>query len=257
MKSFLKLTLSLCLVVPLMARADPLKSVMWEFVRDNVLGLTPDQVQFDDRVQVYAPESVEDGMNVPVSVRVDMADVEEIVVLADHNPIQRALNFYPGKAEPYIAFRLKVQEATPIRAAVRTSDNKWYVGGVWLDAPGGGCTTASPSQISRQWETDLNQLAARVWNRNDGTNRLRMRIIHPMDTGLVSNIPAFYLEQLFLKDMEGEQLAHLEVFEPVSENPVFTFSVPGNATGSSEYVLSGRDNNGNELNAQVAISATN
>ncbi len=248
----LGITLGCSLMVQTAHGGDPLNSVMWEFVRDNVLQV--DSVVFDERVKVYAPESVEDGMNVPVSVRVEgIEDIAEIVVLADHNPIQRALNFFPGRAEPFIAFRMKVQEATPIRAAVRAGDNTWYVGGVWLDAPGGGCTTASATQASRQWETDLNQLAARVWINADGDNRLRLRIIHPMDTGLVSSIPAFHLEELFLKSLQGEELARLEVFEPVSENPVFTFSIPGAATEGSGYLLTGSDNDGNELTAQVNI----
>jgi len=147
----------LALNVGMAAEQDPLQSVMWDFLLKNELKLKPGQVSFDERVEVYAPASVEDGMNVPVSVKVkDLPQVEEIIVLADHNPIQRALNYYPGKADPYIAFRMKVQEATPIRAVVRTADGQWYAGGVWLNAPGGGCTTASVSQVSKLWEDKLN-----------------------------------------------------------------------------------------------------
>ncbi len=208
------------------AYADPLKSVMWDYVRDRELGVA--EVVFDDRVRVDAPDAVEDGMNVPVSVRAEGIDaIDRIVVLADHNPIQRVLNFYPEQAVPFIAFRMKVQESTPIRAAVQTVDGTWLVGGKWIDAQGGGCTTASESQASRLWETSLNQVAARVWSTPEGGSRLRMRIIHPMDTGLVASIPAFYLEELYLQDADGGRLARLEVFEPVSENPVFTIEVPG------------------------------
>lgn len=236
------------------AENDPLKSVMWEFVLKKEFGLEPHQVSFDDRIQVYAPAAVEDGMNVPVSVKVKGIDkIEQIVVLADHNPIQRALNFYPGRADPYIAFRMKVQEATPIRAVVKTQDGQWYAGGVWLDAPGGGCTTASISQANQQWQTQLNTIGAQVWNKPDGGDRLRMRIIHPMDTGLVSSIPAFFIEDMVLRDDAGNDLARLETFEPVSENPVFTFSVPAEVADSAGYRLEGRDNNGNQFAARVNI----
>lgn len=233
---------------------DPLKSVMWDFLMENELRLDPARIEFDERVQVYAPASVEDGMNVPVSVRVVGIDgVDQIIVLADHNPIQRALNYYPGKADPYLAFRMKVQEATPIRAVVHTVDDRWYVGGVWLDAPGGGCTTASVSQVSKLWEEQLNVVGAQVWNKQDGGDRLRMRVIHPMDTGLVSSIPAFFIENLTLRDNAGNELARLETFEPISENPVFTFSVPPEATDGAGYRLVGNDNNGNDFNARVNI----
>jgi len=244
----------LALNVGMAAEQDPLQSVMWDFLLKNELKLKPGQVSFDERVEVYAPASVEDGMNVPVSVKVkDLPQVEEIIVLADHNPIQRALNYYPGKADPYIAFRMKVQEATPIRAVVRTADGQWYAGGVWLNAPGGGCTTASVSQVSKLWEDKLNVVGAQVWNKSDGGDRLRMRIIHPMDTGLVSSIPAFFIEQLYLRDKQGNDLAKLETFEPVSENPVFTFSVPPAATDDGGYQLVGNDNNGNDFVARVNI----
>lgn len=234
------------------AERDPLNSVMWDFLLKNELGLEPGQVRFDQRVEVYAPAAVEDGMNVPVSVRVEgIEGVEEIIVLADHNPIQRTLNFYPGKADPYIAFRMKVQEATPIRAVVRTADGSYYAGGVWLNAPGGGCTTASVSQVSKLWESNLNIIGAQVWNKSDGGDRLRMRIIHPMDTGLVSSIPAFFIEKLTLRDADGNELARLETFEPVSENPVLTFSVPPEAAHAGGYQLVGNDNNGNAFAARV------
>jgi sulfur-oxidizing protein SoxY len=236
---------------------DPFQSVMWDFLLKNELRLEPGQVKFDDRVEVYAPDSVEDGMNVPVSVKVKgLEGVEEIIVLADHNPIQRALNFYPGKADPYIAFRMKVQEATPIRAVVRTADGGWYAGGVWLNAPGGGCTTASVSQASKQWEDNLNLVGAQVWIKSDGGDRLRMRIIHPMDTGLVSSIPAFFIEEIYLRDLQGNDLARLETFEPLSENPVLTFSVPAAATSGEGYQLVGNDNNGNDFVARVNIPET-
>ncbi len=233
---------------------DPLRSVMWDFLVKNELKVSADKIVFDDRVQVYAPASVEDGMNVPVSVRVeDLDNIEEIVVLADHNPIQRALNYLPESADPFIAFRMKVQEATPIRAAVRTSDGIWHVGGVWLDAPGGGCTTPSHSQASRLWEDRLNLVGAQAWDKDNGGSRVRMRIIHPMDTGLVSKIPAFFIDTMYLKDNDGKTLATLETFEPISENPVFTFSVPPEVASQDGYQLVGNDNNGNEFSALVNV----
>jgi sulfur-oxidizing protein SoxY len=255
---------SLAFTLPLLAspalraeitNEDPLRSVMWEYLLKNELMLSPEDIVFDDRVQVYAPASVEDGMNVPVSVRVDgLEGVEEIVVLADHNPIQRVLNYFPGQAEPFLAFRMKVQEATPIRAVVRTGDGQWHVGGVWLDAPGGGCTTASVSQASRLWEDHLNLIGAQVWEREDGGDRIRMRIIHPMDTGLVAQIPAFYIESLAVTDAGGNPISWLQSFEPVSENPVYTFAVPPDAVSVNGYRLQGRDNNGNDFLAEVVPS---
>ncbi len=58
---------------------------------------------------------------------------------------------------------------------------------------------------------------------------------------------------MMLRDDAGNDLARLETFEPISENPVFTFSVPPDVTNGSGYRLEGRDNNGNQFAAHVNI----
>lgn len=226
--------------------SDPLRSVMWETVREAILGAAP--VEFDERVKVFAPLKVEDNMNVPVSVRVDgLPGVQEIVILADHNPIPKVLSFFPLQASPYIELRMKVQEATPIRAAARTIDGVWHVGGLRVDAAGGGCTAPSASQASKAWQDHLNELQGKAWKKADGRDRLRLRVVHPMDTGLVSGIPAFFIETMTIAAPDGAVLARLESHEPVSENPVFTFEMKG----GGDYIVAGRDNNGNELAARI------
>jgi sulfur-oxidizing protein SoxY len=65
-----------------------------------------------------------------------------------------------------------------------------------------------------------------------------------MDTGLVDAIPEFYLQQLELRDAQGAALVKMDLSQPVSENPVFSFDVtrPG-----AQHHLWLRDNNGNEF----------
>ena len=81
------------------------------------------------------------------------------------------------------------------------------------------------------------------------SGRVRMRIIHPMDTGLVAGIPAFHLETLVFRDVAGKPVARLEISQPVSENPVFTLT---RGTTEGALLAEGRDNNGNKLNARIA-----
>ena len=61
-------------------------------------------------------------------------------VYADLNPIVKVLQFYPDKAKPYLAFRVKLQQSRPIRAAARTrwrmanerrlgNDYRWWLHG--------------------------------------------------------------------------------------------------------------------------------
>ena len=152
--------------------------------------------------------------------------VEEIVVFADMNPIPRILNYRPASAKPVIGLRLKLQQATPIRAAASTGDGVWHVGGVFVDAAGGGCTSPALAHGDPQWERHLGEVQARAWGQAaDGAVRVRFRVRHPMDTGLAPGIPAFYLENLAIHDGQGRELGRIDTFEPVSENPVFTLEV--------------------------------
>ena len=71
--------------------------------------------------------------------------------------------------------------------------------------------------------------------------------MHPMDTGLVAGIPAFHIEQLAITEPGAAAPALL--YEPVSENPVFSFDLP--ARPRSFTRVSGRDNNGNRIAARI------
>ncbi|NMG67384.1 quinoprotein dehydrogenase-associated SoxYZ-like carrier [Azoarcus indigens] len=232
--------------------ADPLNSPRWDELRRAWLGDAP--AEFDSRVQVQAPAMAEDALNVPVRVdasRLRGQRVEEILILADFNPIVRALSYSPGSAEPVLGFRLKLQQSSPVRAAVRTADGRWHVGGTWVATTGGGCTLPSTGSASPEWQRQLNHTEVRAWPRVDGGQRLKLRIVHPMDTGLADGIPAFHLEEISLLGKEaptGAALAVLRPYEPVAENPVFTLDLPAGVVASG---VSGRDNNGNRLTAEL------
>ena len=44
----------------------------------------------------------------------------------------------------------------------------------------------------------------------------------------------------------------IETFEPVSENPVFTFDIGGRSRPQGALVLTGVDNNGNRIDGRIA-----
>lgn len=227
--------------------ADPLDSPSWPDVRRKLVGDAP--VDFDPRVKVVAPANAEDSMNVPVTVAIEgLADVRRVLVVADLNPILRVLEFEPLDAVPRLSFRIKLQQGSPVRALAQTADGVWHVGGVWVDAGGGGCTAPSVGSSKANWADTLGEVDARWWQR-EGRQRLKFRIMHPMDTGLAPGIPAFYIEQLVLRDANGRDWARLRTFEPLSENPLFSleFDRP-----TPPLQLIGVDNNGNRIAAEVS-----
>ncbi|MBL8443267.1 MAG: quinoprotein dehydrogenase-associated SoxYZ-like carrier [Zoogloeaceae bacterium] len=230
--------------------SDPLDSPRWEDMRKMFFGDAP--VIFDERVRVSAPRIAEDSMNVPVTVDASaLGDARSVLVFADFNPIIKVLEFQATHARPSLGFRLKLQQSSPVRAAVLGSDGIWRVGGAWITATGGGCTLPSTGSSSPEWQERLNEVNGRIWSRVDGGERVRMRIIHPMDTGLAAGIPVFHIEDLALADSAGRKLIEIQTFEPVSENPSFTIDLPPEATSGGRLHVSGRDNNGNRIDAWV------
>lgn len=239
-----------CSAASAAAGPDPLQSARWgdmhrTFFKDA-------RVEFDSRVKVVSPKVAEDPMNVPVAVNVeDLTGVQEVLVFADFNPIIKVLSFQPGQAKPSLGFRMKLQQSSPVRAAARTADGVWHVGGTWVETTGGGCTVPSAGRASGQWDRLLGQVQGRVWDRGEGDLRVRLKVIHPMDTGLAAGIPAFYIERLTLADGQGTVFMTIDTFEPVSENPTFSFDIDPRAKPRGGLSLTGADNNGNRISARI------
>ncbi|MDK3073090.1 quinoprotein dehydrogenase-associated SoxYZ-like carrier [Sedimentitalea sp. JM2-8] len=233
--------------------ADPMQSGMWTYHQKELLG-DPERIGFDARVIVSAPDNAEDTVNVPLLVdATQLDDVEEILIFADYGPIPHILTYYPGSAEPKIALRFKIDQATAIRASVRTSDGAWHVGSTYVDAAGGGCTAASHAYASDDWEQKLGNIHGKVWA---DSGRARLIVDHPMDTGLADGIPVFIIQSLDISDVEGAQLARLELHEPVNEDPAFTLYFPPASTPDA-LRISGRDNNGNVIDGLITVAGYN
>ncbi len=225
--------------------ADPLQSPVWKDLAKKTFGSA--EIQFDDRVKVLVPTVVENQAQVPVTADARaLPNVEKIIIITDLNPIQHVLTLtpLPGKAEAFISFRMKVEQATPVRAAALTSDGVWHIGGVFLEASGGGCSSPAMARGDADWTDTLGNAQGRMWRKADGAARLRFRVRHPMDTGLAKdNTPAFFIEKFDLKSAGGDPLATLEMFEPVSEDPTVTMELKVPSTDASVHI-DGRDNNG-------------
>lgn len=245
--TILTLCLSFMLSAGLQAnsQADPLNSVMWDYNRQIFLGNNAEYV-FDDRIKVGVPQFAEDPTQVPVDIDATAltGEIVRIVSWADMNPIQHIFTYYPHPdVLPKISMRIKVQQATPVRAAVLTKDGVWHIGSSWLEAAGGGCTTPSVGNADPYWESHLGETKSRVF-KGARSSRYKFRVIHPMDTGLVGSIPEFFIQQVELRDESGRALARMELSPPVSENPVITFDL---RTTDAQHHLWLRDNNGNEF----------
>lgn len=239
---------------------DPFKSFQWPELKKEFLGARA-QTVFDDRVKVQGPGFAEDPMNVPVTVQVapGLRGVRRIVVLVDRNPIRKVLELQPMQALPAVSFRFKLEQASPVRALAQTADGVWHVGGTWVDSAGGGCTVPGGTRADGSWSQTLGQVSGRLFSTGgDSTGpgqgqtsaaRLRVRIMHPMDTGLVNGVPAFYVSRLSVRDAADRELLQVQTFEPISENPVFSFDFADPPAAPLRLV--GVDNNGNRIDSRL------
>lgn len=230
---------------------DPLGTLQWPDLRREFIG--EGAVAFSDRVRVRVPETADDPLNVPVMVdarglAADGVRIRLIRVVVDRNPIRHVVDFEPLRSLPVLSLRLKLEQASPVRALAQAEDGAWHVAGAWVQAAGGGCTVAGSSRTDGSWSRTLNQVRARLFdNVIEGSRRLRVQVMHPMDTGLVAGIPAFHVERLALLDAAGQPWWRLALREPVSENPSLGFELPLSLSGPLR--LRGQDNNGNPIDA--------
>ncbi|MGN8273775.1 quinoprotein dehydrogenase-associated SoxYZ-like carrier [Pseudomonas sp. SMN5] len=226
---------------------DPVPSVMWAFYHKQLLGEAA--FVFDERVRVLAPPFAEDARQVPLEIdaRSFGDDVVRVLAWAELNPLPKIVDFQPTEGVlPWLSIRIRIEQATPLRAAVQTRDGLWHVGSALIDAAGGGCTAPSVVRTQPGWEEHLGEVLGGRYPRGE-TSRLRLQVAHPMDNGLVSGIPEFFLNQARLLDAEDQVLARLELFPAVSENPNLGFDIRG--TRPVRLLL--RDNSGNAFEAAI------
>lgn len=228
--------------------ADPLGSPMWDYHAKRVLNGEP--YVFDDAVKVSLPMVTENQHVFPVTVDARaLKGVKRIVLFADLNPIPVAVSYAPENAEPYIGTRIKLDQRTPVRAAVLTEDGTWHVAGGWVDAAGGGCSAPPLSRVKGDWADHLGEMRGAAWAQDDGDVRMRVSFRHPMDTGLVENIPAYNIESLQVTDAGGAKLGEMTIWGSVSEDPSFTLMVEPETAG--DIAVAARDTNGLEFEGTV------
>lgn len=108
------------------------------------------------------------------------------------------------------------------------------------------------SRVRGDWADHLGEMRGAVWQTPEAT-RVRIGFRHPMDTGLVENIPAYNIDELTLTRAGGAALARMVVHGSVSEDPAFTLMLaPGTA---GPVVVRARDSGGFEFVGTLAADS--
>ncbi len=131
---------------PAQAQAPPANLDWAQLYGPITGGRTPMQ----GRVSVLTPRLADNGLSVPLSVRVDSpmseADhVQRLVLLSNRNPRPVIAEFelgpWSGKAE--VATRVRLNGSQEVMALVQTSDGRWWRGTAEVEVTESACMDAS------------------------------------------------------------------------------------------------------------------
>ncbi|ERJ19638.1 Sulfur oxidation SoxY protein [Salinisphaera shabanensis E1L3A] len=229
---------------------DPLESSRWRYMVAQHFRDAP--VVFDERVQVLVPDHAQDPQATPVQIRVQgLNDVTQIRVIADASAHSRVLDYFPANAAPSIGFSFEVAQATPLRAAVRTGDGVWHIGGAWVDGQGGGCAAPSVTPAASADLAFEGRIEARSWARANDRQRLKLRVVVPRQTSDIATRSTAVVEEITVRDTQGRLQARLVPGSPLARASLFTLDIP-----SREALrIEARDDWGNRYRTHVAMNA--
>ena len=209
------------------AAADPLASEAWADI--VALEFEGETMVHDESFHLVVPERVEEAFSVPVTLGFADAPyaVTEVALFAENNPFAGVMRMVPRRPIRGIGLNIRLERTTPVRAAARDADGVWHVVHRVVEvANPGGCSAPSRGGVGGQ----VGEISMRQFVRTDGDSRIKLKIAHPMHTGLASTadgevVPAYYIERITVAD-DGGTLAELALQASVAADPVFHFDLP-------------------------------
>ena len=221
------IALSLTSVAWAASDADPLGSVGWQDILDIEFDGAP--VVYDDSMHLVVPERVEEAFSVPVVMNFVETpyEVTEIALFAENNPFPTIARIFPRRPLNAVGFNIRLEQSTPVRVAAMDSDGVWHIVSREVNvASPGGCSAPGGANGALA----LGEIATKQFARADGDSRLKVRIGHPMHTGLVLDpygdaIPEYFINQFSVSDELGE-LASMQLTASIAADPVFMFELP-------------------------------
>ena len=96
-------------------------------------------IEDNENIHIKAPTISENGAVVPISVEVDMDNVDAISLLVEKNPLPLTSSYKFHKAsDPYVSTRIKMMKTSDVIALV-TADGKHYKATELVKVTIGGC----------------------------------------------------------------------------------------------------------------------
>lgn len=194
----------------------------------------------EDVIVLDAPARAEDAAIVPISITAQIPQTDEryirsIWLFIDKNPgpLAGRFHFSPRSGRADVAFRVRVNAYTPIRAIAETSDGKLHMSRRFVKATG-GCSAPASSDLDAAMAR-LGKMKLRTTGELevDRPAPAQLMISHPNLSGMqMDQVTHLYAPAHFVRhvkvSLDGEQVFSAETGFGISENPSFRFFfVPG------------------------------
>lgn len=228
------------------------------FAARDVAGALPllggDMAAESEAITITAPDVAEDGAVVPIGVVSKLPDTELITLLVEKNPIPVAAQFFPQPGTPAeIQTRIRMSETARVLAIVKAG-GRLHVASRQVVVTIGGCGADLATAYQRERKAPAPMRLRAV--RKDGHTEVRVVMFHPMETGQRKDgsgqpIPPHHIVQI-RAERNGVTVLTAETGGSLSENPFFSFRLPGGAVGD-RIRLGWTDNLGDSRSDEIVL----
>ena len=212
---------------------DPQNSEIWEDLQELLLGENA-KVSFVKDIKVIMQDYIEEPHKVPliVSIPERLHKFKQFVLIIENNPIQQVMILKPYRSIEALGMNVRLEDDSPIRAAILDEEGIWNIGSkiVFVSSPGGCSSPACDPTVEVCEVGIVGKIAVKEYGREAGAQRIKLKIIHPMETGFVTNvdgeiIPEYYVNKIHVDDIDGP-IADISTFAALSSDPVILLDLP-------------------------------
>lgn len=192
-------------------------------------------VQSEDLIVLDAPRRAEDAAIVPISITAKIEQTDEqyiktIYLFVDKNPgpLAGQFHFTPKSGRADLAFRIRVNAYSPIRAIAETNNGELYMSRRFIKATGGCSAPAGADLDAAMARIGKIKLKTNDVLKADEPNLAQLMISHPNLSGMqMDQVTRLYAPAHFVQHIkvsfEGEEVFSAETGFGISENPSFRF----------------------------------
>ena len=252
--------LSLLLAISTNAQAEP-DANLWPVVKEAFFAQR--EIQPVEFMKIDAPRRAESGAQVPVTLSVDNAAANGVVIrkiylLVDANPIQLASTYHLTSllGNFQLATRIRFETDSFVRIVGESADGKLYMASREIRAAGGCGGTVDGDDVAIRAAAGKIKLRVEAPVKFGEPASAIFNIKHPMRTGLQRDlvsqgyVPAFYINKASFS-YNGKLVMTVDVGVGTSEDPYMKFNFTPDAPGSLE--VQATDNEGKTFVQQINV----